>query len=225
MVWTSPATPRPRATPSPYTPWGWPSLGQRALSRVDSLPAMDTAQLLMGRRSCRKFGAAPAETALGHLLYLSAFALFRQPSPYGFHLQQSCVPSAGAIHGVHILVLPALAASTHLYDPVAHSLVELQNGEECAALARAEASKLIELGKATLFLFAAEPGMYSAKYEACESLVWRDAGVLQGHLSVVAQSLDLGLCILGLTGDEALCHLGNQSKLLGVGMAAVGSRA
>lgn len=224
MDWTSPATPRPKSVPSAYTPLEWPCLGRRALSRVDSLPAIDTAQLLLGRRSCRKFAAAPAEDSLGHLLYLSAFALSRQPSPYGFHLQQSCVPSAGAIHGVHIMALPADGASAHLYDTVSHSLAELEGGAQCAEQAREEASKLVELGKATLLLFAAEPGMYAAKYEAYESLVWRDAGVLQGHLAVVAESLDLDFCILGLTGCEALRQLGNQSELFGVGMAAVGSR-
>ncbi len=222
---TSPATPRPKPTPSPYIPRAWPSLGRRALSRVDSLPAKDTAELLLGRRSCRKFGAAPAETSLGHLLYLSAFALSTQPSSYGFPLQQSCAPSAGAIHGIHIVALPAIEVSAQLYDSVSHSLVEIKGGEECAVKARAEASKLVELGEATLLLFVAEPGMYAAKYEAYESLLWRDAGVLQGHLAVVAQFLDLDLCIFGLTGCEALRQLGNQSELLGVGMAAVGSRA
>lgn len=224
MDWTTLQSPQPKPTPAPYARCGWPSLGHQHLSRVDSLPTLDPAQLLLGRRSCRHFDVAPSLTSIGHLLYLSAFGLAQQSSPYGFHLQKSCAPSAGAIHGVHILAIPSKDESIHLYDTVGHSLVELKDSNECAVLARAQASTLVEIGNATLFLFAAEPGMYAAKYDDFESLIWRDAGVLQGYLSFVASALNLDFCLFGVTGDEALRRLDKQGKLFGVGMAAVGGR-
>lgn len=221
---TKQGTPRPKPVPSQYSPREWPALRAKPLPRVDKLPEVDTAQLLMSRRSCRKFGAAPEESSLGHLLYLSAHVLSVQPSPYGFDLHQSCAPSAGAIHGVHVLVVPALGGSAHYYDALSHTMVELRGSETYARLAREEAAELVELKSATLLLLAAEPGMYAAKYSAHETLVWRDAGVLLGYFSVVAQALDLDFCVLGVTGDEALRHLDGQSQLLGVGVAAVGMR-
>lgn len=73
-------------------------------------------------------------------------------------------------------------------------------------------------------LLVAEPGMYAAKYQACESLVWRDAGVLVGYLSLVAEVLGLDFCPLGSTGGSALGYLDQQPQLLGVGVALVGGR-
>lgn len=217
-------TPQPKAVSSTYHPRVWPSHQPKALSRVDQLPEVDTAQMLVHRRSCRSFDAGLDERSLGHLLYLSAYALSVQPSTYGFQLHQSCAPSAGAIHGVHVLVVPAGGDSTHRYDAFSHSVAELKEGASCARHARAEAAELLALGDATLLLLAAEPGMYAAKYAAHESLVWRDAGVLLGYLSVVAQALDLNFCILGVTGDDAVRHLDGKSELFGVGVAAVGMR-
>lgn len=217
-------TPRPKAVPSQYSPREWPALRAKPLSRVDKLPEVDTAQLLMSRKSCRKFGTAPDESSLGHLLYLSAYALSAQPSSYGFGLRHSCAPSAGAIHGVHVLAVTAVAGYAHRYDALSHAMVELTGSETYARLARDEAAELVELRDATLLLLAAEPGMYAAKYSAHETLMWRDAGVLLGYFSVVAQALDLDFCILGVTGDEALRHLDGQTQLLGVGVAAVGVR-
>lgn len=217
-------TPRPKAVSSQYSPREWLALRAKPLPRVDKLPEVDTAQLLMSRRSCRKFGAAPDESSLGHLLYLSAYALSVQPSPYGFDLHQSCAPSAGAIHGVHLLAVPALGGNAYRYDARSHALVELKSSETYARLAREEAAELVELKDATLLLLAAEPGMYAAKYFAYETLMWRDAGVVLGYFSVVSQALDLDFCILGVTGDEALRHLDGQAQLLGVGVAAVGMR-
>lgn len=225
MDWTNLGTPRPRAEPLIYRPKVWADANERGLSRVDALPQVDTAQLLFARRSCRAFKRAADEKALGHLLYLSAYARSQEAGPSGFNLVRSCTPSAGSIHGVHILVIASKGQSALRYDTKRHSLVELADGSACAQVARAEASKLLELSDATVLLLAAEPGMYSAKYDFCESLYWRDAGVLLGYLSFIAHALELDFCPLGITGDDALRHLDEQSQLLGVGMAVVGARS
>ena len=84
--------------------------------------------------------------------------------------------------------------------------------------------KLLHAPEATLFLFAAEPGMTAAKYGDPLSLVWRDAGVLLGYLAAAAESIDLRLCPLGVTGDPWVRRLVDQAGLAGVGTALVGAR-
>jgi hypothetical protein len=69
--------------------------------------------------------------------------------------------------------------------------------------------------------FVAEPGRTAAKYEDSDSLVWRDAGVLQGMLCAVAPAVGLEVCLLGPTGDEWVSRLAGEGQLRGVGLARV----
>jgi len=68
----------------------------------------------------------------------------------------------------------------------------------------------------------AEPGKTSAKYSSSSSLVWRDAGVLLGHIGLAAESLGLNYCPLGITGEPWVSQLDSQGKLSGVGLALLG---
>jgi hypothetical protein len=81
---------------------------------------------------------------------------------------------------------------------------------------------VLPLSSATLLLFAAEPGMTSAKYENAMSLVWRDAGVLQGHLAMAAEAIGLNFCLLGVIGEPWIGALTDEPGLVGVGAAYVG---
>jgi len=78
-------------------------------------------------------------------------------------------------------------------------------------------------GSATLLLFVAEPGMTIAKYSNASSLIWRDAGILQGYFAAAAESLDLNFCFLGVTGEPWASQLVDQPGLCGVGAAYVGA--
>ena len=71
-------------------------------------------------------------------------------------------------------------------------------------------------------VLVAEPGKTAAKYANSESLVWRDAGVLLGYMSVVAEALGLGFCPLGITGQAYVSALSADARLTGVGLAVVG---
>lgn len=74
-------------------------------------------------------------------------------------------------------------------------------------------------------LFAAEFGKTAAKYRYPESLVWRDAGVLQGALTLTATALGMSFCLLGITGNPWIGDLADQGQLMGVGAAIFGSTA
>ena len=75
---------------------------------------------------------------------------------------------------------------------------------------------------ATLLLFAAKPERTFAKYDSACSLVWRDAGVLLGYLSIAAESIGLNFVPLGINGEPFVSRLVDQAGLVGVGGAFVG---
>jgi hypothetical protein len=110
------------------------------------------------------------------------------------------------------------------YDPFEHALVELPGTEANADEARNAASHAVPTNKAILLGFVAEPGKTAAKYHESESIVWRDAGVLLGYLSLLAEVLQLDFCPLGMTGAPFLDRLHDQGKLFGAGMALVGTQ-
>jgi hypothetical protein len=108
------------------------------------------------------------------------------------------------------------------YDAFTHSLRELRTTVRPSTV-RAALDEVMPGEKATVILFAAEPKLTFAKYEDACSLVWRDAGVLQGHLSLAAEALGLSLCLLGVTGEPWVSRLVEQDALVGVGAAYVGT--
>jgi hypothetical protein len=82
---------------------------------------------------------------------------------------------------------------------------------------------LVELGFGTLVSLVAEPGKTAAKYANHESLVWRDAGVVLGYMSLMAEALKLSFCPLGITGRPYVTDcLPNASTLQAVGLAVLG---
>lgn len=223
-TWINLGEPRLRSDPVDHSAYIWPAGRVQPLARVDSIPEIDLVKVTMSRRSCREFGGAPQDEALGHLLYLTLFAHATTDGPHGYVLKRSCVPSAGAIHGVHVLVQRFSDMTIWRYDSIAHALVEIEASEEGARLARSAACAALNVNPAALLIFVAEPGKYAAKYEAPGSLIWRDAGVLVGAMSLVAEALGLGFCPLGVTGESTVRLLDQQLQLVGVGMAALGSR-
>jgi SagB-type dehydrogenase family enzyme len=192
-------------------------------ARDDSLP-VDLVQLLEHRQTRREFAKELNLKTLGELLWLVCRNRSSRTSELGFSLESRPHPSAGAIHPVHVLVSRGTRQPWFRYVPVEHALVEVPETEGQANAARAAANRLVPIGRALLLGFVAEPGKTAAKYQAPASLVWRDAGVLLGYLSFVAEALRLSFCPLGITGDPYLTDtLRSEGELHGVGMALIGS--
>lgn len=143
----------------------------------------------------------------------------------GFFLQKRPVPSAGAIHPIHLLVKKQGDDTPWArYNPLTHALDVIGPVADVLKDLCAEADQVVPAQSGTMLLFVAEPAMTAAKYESSDSLVWRDAGVIQGALAIVAESLALNYCLLGITGDPWVGRLSEQCQLVGVGLAAVGTR-
>jgi hypothetical protein len=224
MNWIDLGNPSPLRTPKRYSPIVWPD------GAVVPLPTWTVAanvvrpfcELLSDRRTCREFSILKQE-GLGALLDLACRVQQTGDRALGFPLSRRPTPAAGAIHAIHLLVICPNQNVWYRYDAFTHSLRQFHSASD-PQLVRHAMNDVLPAPRATMILFAAEPGMMAAKYAAPMSLVWRDAGVLLGFLAMVAQALDLSFCPLGVTGEPWVSQLLDQPGLFGVGAALVGSR-
>jgi hypothetical protein len=127
------------------------------------------------------------------------------------------------MHPIHVLIARE-GSPWERYDPIEHSLVELPTSIEGAAATRAFVEGVVPVGRGAVLGLVAEPGKTAAKYKNHESLVWRDAGVLLGYMSVVAEALELSFCPLGVIGQSQLtAYLTEPHGLHGAGLAILGA--
>lgn len=204
-----------RTSPQLYAPLRWPT------ERSEPLPPAPPLSECGERRSIRKF-SRPSIAAISALLWHTARRQESLASPPGFDLQLRPIPSAGAIHPIHLLLEHPESGNWTRYDPRMHALDHLPELGALRTL-RDAAGDYVNPGPGVLVLFAAEPGLTTAKYGDAASLVWRDAGVLQGAIALLAPSTGLGACLLGLTGHNCLNGLGEEGQLVGVGTAILGA--
>lgn len=222
-MWTSLGNPTPRAQVHTYRPVTWPVGSSLPLPTPHciTMPTLDVATA--SRRSEREF-AAPSDATLGALFWHTARPMRCVPSPMGFEIEQRPVPSAGAIHPIHLILQLPDEAGWGLYQPAQHRLAVLENVRETLRPLVEQCEGIVPRGGGRLMLFVAEPGKTAAKYENAESLVWRDAGVLQGALALTAAALEMNFCLLGITGNPWIARLAEEGKLMGVGAAILGAR-
>jgi hypothetical protein len=221
MDWVDLGHPRPRDLPETYHPVSWAFDQLTPLGATDHDLKLSVGSALGCRRSSRYLGSMPP-SKLAALLGAVSRVHDRRETAFGFPIERRPTPSAGAIHPIHIVVSgPGTPWSR--YDAASHSLYRLSNGHLLEPLHPA-CAELIEAPEAWILLFVAEPGLTAAKYAFAQSLVWRDAGVLQGTLAIAAEALDIGYCLLGITGEPWASGLANQHELVGVGVALAGGR-
>lgn len=222
-MWPLGIDPIPRSVPNLYSPIDWEVKGRRLLAVSDGEALASMATTLDTRHSQRTFALVP-ETLLGALLWHTARTKESAPSPLGFQIEHRPTPSSGAIHPIHLVVQLADEHSWARYNPQEHSLDLLDKGASLLQPLVECSEQVVPRGGGHLILFVAEPGKTAAKYENPESLIWRDAGILQGSLALVAAALGLNYCLLGITGNPWVAQLSDQGKLQGVGVAILGTK-
>lgn len=224
MNWIDLGNPHPRANPKRYTPIRWFQADSIALSRPTDILKIECPffETLTNRRTFREFSPLLLDQ-LGLMMWITSRTQELGNSDLGFPLSRRPYPSAGAIHPIHLLIIRPSDNNWYRYDSLNHSLNVVPSNIG-AQTVWDSMQHVLSAPSATLLLLAAEPGMSSAKYENAESLVWRDAGVLLGYFTLVAQALGLSLCPLGITGEPWISQLIDQPGLIGVGAAFVGSR-
>lgn len=219
--WPELGRPRPKDAVQPFKPVTWPHTTTIALPWAASSLTADFAAVLAARRSRRSFGPLPRE-ALATLLQATQAVTHVGSDELGFPISYRPSPSAGAIHPVHLVVSSPDLPGWYRYDPFQHALLDVPSHADPEEV-RQHVDLAVPTQQGTLIMLVAEPGMTGAKYEDPASLVWRDAGVLLGYLSVVAQALDLSFCALGATGEPWASRLVDQPGLHGVGLALAGT--
>lgn len=215
--------PVPRAHPAKYQPFVWPFGIKRLLRPRNQALTLDLCALLEQRQTRRAFDKQLEYTVLGEFLWLACRNRSSRPSSFGPNQESRVYPSAGAMHPIHVLLAPRTGPWMR-YDPVEHALVDMPESTHSAAAGRDAANHLIDLGQSTLIGLVAEPGKTAAKYENHETLVWRDAGVALGYMSIVAEAIGLTFCPLGITGEPYLTdYLSDATRLQAAGLAALGA--
>ena len=223
MSWIDLGNPAPLEVPQPYSPMPWPKGKVRSLRREFDGATRSFRHVVHTRRSRRTFGQ-PDETRVSHLLSLTCRAHSIISQQLGFPQTTRPAPSAGAIHPVHVILHGIEDPGWTRYDPFEHALVELRSKLKPSTV-RTALDRVLPSARATLILFAAEPTLTFAKYRDGCSLIWRDAGVLQGYFSAAAEALKLHFCLVGVTGEPWVSRLVDQKALIGVGAAYLGSAA
>lgn len=221
MTWIDLGNPIPLATPSRYKPFVWPSQDIEYLAVPEKLALRGLEKIVSARRTRRTFGSLSREQ-LAFFLWLSCRTLTRGNDCIGFPITQRPAPSAGAIHPIHLLL--SENEKWLRYDSDRHGLLLLEKAGSVLAELRQAVTQVVEPEAGTVLLFVAEPGKTYAKYKCGDSLIWRDAGVLIGHMALVAEALNLNFCPLGITGEPWISKLADQHQLVGVGAALLGSR-
>lgn len=222
-MWLLGVDPTPRSVCDSYTSVDWKIKGRRPLPVCGEEALASMESTLEARHSERAF-APVHETLLGALLWHAARTKETALSPLGFQIEHRLTPSAGAIHPVHLVIQLQDEEGWARYSPQGHSLDLLATGDRFLQPLADHSEQLVPRSGGRLILFVAEPGMTAAKYENPESLIWRDAGILQGTLALVAAALGLNYCLLGITGNPWVTKLSDQGKLQGVGVAILGAK-
>jgi len=222
MEWPNLKNPRPRPEALRYTPVAWPP---SALVSLPDDPLHETPQfeaVIESRRTRYDF-AVLSDEQLAALMHLTCRVRASFAGPLSFAQSFRPVPSAGAIHPLHLVLHRPGGATLQRYDPYEHGLRQLEASVDVMAL-RVAMHAIVEAPSATLMLLVAEPGMTASKYEDSASLVWRDAGVLLGTFAMAAEALSLNFTPMGVTGEPWASQLLPGAPLAGVGAAFVGAR-
>lgn len=212
-------SPKPRSRRLSYLPANYSvvKLSPLPLPQKQDADLFDT----LNRRETRRTCGPLSEANLSALLWWSVKTRKRFPE-----FEHRPVPSAGGIHPIDLIVTnwPAGSSDVYIYDSVEHALGLLGRVQKAASVDLVRhAREVVPMYEATVIWFAAQFGKTLARYKYCESLVWRDAGVLVGALAIVAEALSLSLCPLGVTGDPYLPRALGK-KVAGVGGVMVGAR-
>jgi len=222
MSWMDLGNPRPYPKVEDYVAPPWPRGKVEMLPTNEYVETAKYSDVIASRRSRRSFGALE-HSRLSPLLSLTCRSHRTLEGSFGFPLSQRPAPSAGAIHPIHVILGAADQTHWQRYDPFRHCLTEVPSKVQLSQV-RAAMDEVVSGEQGTLILFAAEPRKSLQKYEQGASLVWRDAGVLQGYFALAAEALELNFCLLGVTGEPWVHQLVDGAHLAGVGAAYVGSR-
>ncbi len=218
--------PIPREIELPYTEFKYSVIRKDYLERPDDRLDKTFLEVLYRRRSRRQFGAL-LRNQLATLLWHAVKTRENIRENSGFLWQHRSAPSGGGRHPVDILVIQHALHEQNLavYDPWSHALCDLRFDPASLEAFVNRVNNVLPIGDATILWFLAQNGRTLSKYENGESLIWRDSGALLATIYLVAESLDLNCCGVGITGDPLATTLVSATgEMQGVGGCVIGSQ-
>ncbi|MBJ9948685.1 nitroreductase family protein [Acinetobacter bereziniae] len=218
MTWVNLGNPVPKQKVDKYIPYKW-DLSNKSirLDEPEIFTPIPFTQVMFERKSQRSFKLVSIDH-LSHLLWLTNRVKDCIDSTMGFPITLRPVPSAGAIHPIHILINSPYTDVWWRYDPFCHSLWPINKESKYFINVRRDCEKILNCNSASLILLIAEPQKTLSKYTDGASLVWRDAGVLLGNLALVASYLNINFCPIGALLPT---KIDEKKQLVTVGMAVL----
>jgi len=200
----------------------WKVVRSVRLPREFDCPSADLFDILEVRKSRREFQAMSIQD-ISTLLWFTQRQTATIP---GTHERvKTPIPTAGALASVRTVVLGP-SEDAWVYDMVEHRAEVLSAPIDTCNRIRRSASEFFNIGDGSLLLFFASRHFITRYYESPDSLVLREAGVLQGTLGLVAEALELSFCPLGTTAEDWLISLlgGGKQVIIPAGAAVIGRR-
>jgi hypothetical protein len=155
-------------------------------------------EALKRRRSADSF-LPLSNQELSNFLY--DVASRQQLNSFDHNRERRYVPSMGALHPAHLVLFrPQEGWFVYLADR--HSLGVLGVNEDVATLVRNMVREHFQTETATLLYLLSDCELAANYYLHYVSLLFKDAGVLLGHASLVAAAHDLAFRILGRNGSD-----------------------
>ena len=197
------------------------------IGAVISLPKIQQHRLpplhlvLDRRQSRREFKTPLAIQKLSDLLWHSSRVRQIRRTAGNVEWQSRPSPSGGGCHPIQLLLLraPVLETSLLIYNPEHHALgVRELPSDKFLQKCIGEVENCLKINHGTVFWFVADLARSGAKYRNPESLAWRDSGALLATISLVAESLALECCGLGIHDIPSLRKLLQfDQSIIGVG--------
>ena len=87
------------------------------------------------------------------------------------------------------------------YDPLTHSLREARVKPDAWRAFRRDVARAAPKGRGTMILLVADSAATAARYDHCESLVYRDAGCMIATIQLTAGALGMSCIPIGFKGE------------------------
>jgi len=184
-------SPVPRRNEQMYVPPDWPIANRRYLPEPKQETAVNFDTVLFRRRTRRCFLPLDDDQLSG-LLWSTAKIQESRLESSGFSWTHRVTPSAGGRHPIQLVLVEIAHGNrlAELYDPLAHSLCELDLKDSKALHSFVQhAASIVGTDQGLCFCFVADVVRTSCKYRYSESLIWRDAGCLLATMHLVAENV------------------------------------
>lgn len=214
--------PAPRVTPQAWCPPRYP-LAEHCPFPPPAAPVFGTFTEVLLRRRSHASGDIDLQR-LGTILWYSCLLRRRGHGRAGLPWESRSAPSAGGLHAIRLLVIPADGGKpVGLYAPEPHGLELLQCDSSVVVAANAESLRLLtSAGAGTTLQLVGDASKHAACYENAESLLWRDAGALIATLALTATAMGAGAIPLGRIGTDLVRLSGLDAPWVGLGALYIG---